>query len=111
MQAACTPRGRAVHASHIRQRAPGPPAQLAQAGQGTCRASPGSTTRQDRFATIIRLVHRPAADIISAVEFDGTGDFLATGDHGGRVVLFERLEPEPAEVRGSTGCLSLAWMR
>lgn len=30
------------------------------------------------------------ADIISAVEFDRTGDFLATGDRGGRVVLFER---------------------
>ncbi|KAI9319723.1 WD40-repeat-containing domain protein [Dichotomocladium elegans] len=30
------------------------------------------------------------ADIISAVEFDYTGDYLATGDKGGRVVLFER---------------------
>lgn len=30
------------------------------------------------------------ADIISTVEFNGTGDFLATGDKGGRVVLFER---------------------
>ncbi|KAJ7031899.1 WD40-repeat-containing domain protein [Mycena alexandri] len=30
------------------------------------------------------------ADIISAVEFDSTGTFLATGDKGGRVVLFER---------------------
>lgn len=32
-----------------------------------------------------------AADIISAVEFDHSGDFLATGDQGGRVVLFERI--------------------
>lgn len=31
------------------------------------------------------------ADIISAVEFDHSGDFLATGDQGGRVVLFERI--------------------
>jgi hypothetical protein len=31
-----------------------------------------------------------SADIISAVEFDHTGDYLATGDKGGRVVLFER---------------------
>ncbi|KAL1631579.1 protein phosphatase 2A regulatory subunit cdc55 [Diplodia seriata] len=31
-----------------------------------------------------------AADIISTVEFDETGDYLATGDKGGRVVLFER---------------------
>ncbi|KCV72208.1 protein phosphatase PP2A regulatory subunit B [Fonticula alba] len=30
------------------------------------------------------------ADIISAVEFDETGRYLATGDRGGRVVLFER---------------------
>ncbi|KKY26170.1 putative protein phosphatase pp2a regulatory subunit b [Diplodia seriata] len=30
------------------------------------------------------------ADIISTVEFDETGDYLATGDKGGRVVLFER---------------------
>lgn len=32
------------------------------------------------------------ADIISTVEFDHTGDYLATGDKGGRVVLFERNE-------------------
>ncbi|KAL1220924.1 Serine/threonine protein phosphatase 2A 55 kDa regulatory subunit B alpha isoform [Cardamine amara subsp. amara] len=29
-------------------------------------------------------------DIISAIEFDHSGDHLATGDRGGRVVLFER---------------------
>jgi len=32
------------------------------------------------------------ADIISTVEFDHTGNYLATGDKGGRVVLFERHE-------------------
>ncbi|KXN67421.1 protein phosphatase 2A regulatory subunit PR55 [Conidiobolus coronatus NRRL 28638] len=32
------------------------------------------------------------ADIISTVEFDHSGNFLATGDKGGRVVLFERHE-------------------
>ena len=37
------------------------------------------------FAVII-------ADIISTVEFDSTGNYLATGDKGGRVVLFERNE-------------------
>lgn len=36
------------------------------------------------------------ADIISAVEFDKTGEHLATGDRGGRVVLFERLHPSKA---------------
>jgi hypothetical protein len=35
---------------------------------------------------------RPPADIISTVEFDHTGNYLATGDKGGRVVLFERNE-------------------
>ncbi|KAI8076887.1 protein phosphatase PP2A regulatory subunit B [Halteromyces radiatus] len=30
------------------------------------------------------------ADIITTVEFDQTGDLLASGDKGGRVVLFER---------------------
>lgn len=30
------------------------------------------------------------SDVISAVEFDHTGDYLATGDRGGRIVLFER---------------------
>ncbi|KAG9449908.1 hypothetical protein H6P81_009873 [Aristolochia fimbriata] len=30
-------------------------------------------------------------DVISALAFDKRGDYLATGDHGGRVVLFERI--------------------
>lgn len=38
------------------------------------------------------------ADIISAVEFDSDGNHLATGDRGGRVVLFERLHPQPRNV-------------
>lgn len=33
-----------------------------------------------------------AVDIISAIEFDKTGEHLATGDRGGRVVLFERTD-------------------
>ena len=40
-----------------------------------------------------------AADIISTVEFDHTGDYLATGDKGGRVVLFERNESVRREDR------------
>lgn len=31
-----------------------------------------------------------AADIISTVEFNSTGELLATGDKGGRVVVFQR---------------------
>lgn len=41
----------------------------------------------------------PAADIISTVEFNHTGELLATGDKGGRVVIFQR-EPEVCEARG-----------
>ena len=35
-----------------------------------------------------------AADIISAIEFDKSGEQLATGDRGGRVVLFQRVANE-----------------
>uniref|UniRef100_A0A7N2LKS5 Serine/threonine-protein phosphatase 2A 55 kDa regulatory subunit B n=1 Tax=Quercus lobata TaxID=97700 RepID=A0A7N2LKS5_QUELO len=38
------------------------------------------------------VVELLAFDIISAIEFDKTGDHLATGDRGGRVVLFERTD-------------------
>ena len=37
----------------------------------------------------------PTADIISAIEFDQDGTHLATGDRGGRVVLFERTPLAP----------------
>ena len=37
------------------------------------------------------------ADIISTVEFNHTGELLATGDKGGRVVIFQREQ----EVSGS----------
>ena len=33
-----------------------------------------------------------SVDIISAIEFDRNGDHLATGDRGGRVVLFEKTD-------------------
>jgi serine/threonine-protein phosphatase 2A regulatory subunit B len=41
-----------------------------------------------RFCQELTRLHE--ADIISTVEFDQTGNYLATGDKGGRVVLFER---------------------
>uniref|UniRef100_A0A8C3WPT1 Protein phosphatase 2 regulatory subunit Bbeta n=1 Tax=Catagonus wagneri TaxID=51154 RepID=A0A8C3WPT1_9CETA len=34
------------------------------------------------------------ADIISTVEFNHTGELLATGDKGGRVVIFQREQEE-----------------
>lgn len=38
-------------------------------------------------------------DIISAIEFDKTGDRLATGDRGGRVVLFDRVDGKDGRTR------------
>lgn len=32
----------------------------------------------------------PPADVISCVEFSHDGEYLATGDKGGRVVIFQR---------------------
>ncbi len=40
-----------------------------------------------------------AADVISAVEFDADGSYLATGDKGGRVVLFEKVSTQPVSYR------------
>ncbi|MBA0812245.1 hypothetical protein Gohar_026229, partial [Gossypium harknessii] len=46
-----------------------------------------------QYNCIFLIISFPAAvDIISAIEFDKTGDHLATGDRGGRVVLFERTD-------------------
>lgn len=36
-------------------------------------------------------------DIISAVQFNETGDLVATGDRGGRVVILEKEEPEDVD--------------
>lgn len=38
----------------------------------------------------VHLQSHVTADIISALEFSHDGEHLATGDKGGRVVLFER---------------------
>lgn len=50
----------------------------------------GNASRSVPTADVLTI--RPSADIISTVEFDSTGNYLATGDKGGRVVLFERNE-------------------
>ena len=39
------------------------------------------------------------ADTLTAVEFDSSGEYLATGDQGGRVVLFSRVSTSPGTVR------------
>ena len=52
-----------------------------------------------------------SADIISTVEFDHTGNYLATGDKGGRVVLFERNESvsSPEAYTDGRGVIQISW--
>jgi len=59
----------------------------------------------NRFRQELTRLHE--ADIISTVEFDQTGNYLATGDKGGRVVLFERNDT----VRIATSFRDLPLMR
>ena len=59
--------------------------------EGSAGASPSSGWRFAQcFGDKGDIDDIPKADIISTVEFDPTGDYLATGDKGGRVVMFER---------------------
>jgi hypothetical protein len=47
------------------------------------------------------------ADILSAVEFDPTGQYLATGDKGGRVVVFRRADSDGSDgARTAAGTVS-----
>ena len=41
-----------------------------------------------------------AADTLTTVQFDATGEYLATGDKGGRIVVFQRDTPSGSSVRG-----------
>jgi serine/threonine-protein phosphatase 2A regulatory subunit B len=38
-------------------------------------------------------------DIVSAVEFDESGDYIATGDRGGRVVIFEKCQDKQQQTK------------
>lgn len=59
--------------------------------EGTARLFSGGMDKVWRLAGgFDKFADYDQADIISTVEFDQTGNYLATGDKGGRVVLFER---------------------
>ena len=49
---------------------------------------------------VLFLISLSSADIISTVEFNHDGEFLATGDKGGRVVIFQR-DGTKMRVRGT----------
>lgn len=42
------------------------------------------------------------ADIISTVEFNEDGELLATGDKGGRIVIFQREQPSKATLAAAS---------
>ncbi|KAH3765693.1 protein phosphatase 2A regulatory subunit PR55 [Pelomyxa schiedti] len=47
----------------------------------------------------------PEADIVSAVQFDCTGEYLAAGDKGGRIVMFKRDDTkDKSRNRSDPGC-------
>lgn len=46
--------------------------------------------------------------MISAIEFDKSGDHIATGDRGGRVVLFERTDAVDVSTSVYKFCIFLA---
>ena len=43
------------------------------------------------------------ADTLTAVEFDKSGDYLVTGDQGGRIVLFARVAAPDKNSRSKKG--------
>ncbi|KAG9392101.1 Protein phosphatase 2A regulatory subunit PR55 [Carpediemonas membranifera] len=53
------------------------------------------------FGDVAAIEDVKEEDLISSIEFNTTGDFLAAGDHGGRVVLFERVEKTPKSPSGT----------
>ncbi|KAK8802063.1 hypothetical protein WA158_006458 [Blastocystis sp. Blastoise] len=44
------------------------------------------------FGVKIKVPEILDADLLSAIEFNDSGEYLATGDHGGRIVVFQRTE-------------------
>lgn len=56
--------------------------------KGNIEADESSSDGLFQFPSVINLLD--LADIISCVEFSHNGELLATGDKGGRVVIFQR---------------------
>ncbi|XP_024381158.1 serine/threonine protein phosphatase 2A 55 kDa regulatory subunit B beta isoform isoform X2 [Physcomitrium patens] len=61
--------------------------------------SSGSTTPPSCWVYFASYFRTLLDDIISAIEFDKSGGHLATGDRGGRVVLFEKTDARDQRTR------------
>eukprot|EP00744_Colponema_vietnamica_P001715 GILI01002813.1.p1 GENE.GILI01002813.1~~GILI01002813.1.p1 ORF type:complete len:472 (+),score=75.06 GILI01002813.1:222-1637(+) len=48
------------------------------------------------------------ADVLSAIEFDDTGDYLAVGDRGGRIIIFNRQYGDASSPQSARRSLSAA---
>ena len=72
--------------------------------EGTLHSPLSTSTRQSQ-ANIFLLffLFSTAADIISRVEFNPTGQYLATGDKGGRIVIFKEKVPGKDARTGESG--------
>ena len=55
-----------------------------------CKIVSLTTVASNCYISLLTLISFYLADIISTVEFNQTGELLATGDKGGRVVIFQR---------------------
>lgn len=60
------------------------------------------------FGETAAQAEQSEADILSAVEFDQTGRFLATGDRGGRIVVFETEKTAPGSSASTTAAAAAA---
>lgn len=56
-------------------------------------------TLSQRFGSEIDSMLFSDADIITALEYDLQGRYMATGDKGGRIVVFERIDSDSISVR------------
>ncbi|KAG8505827.1 Serine/threonine-protein phosphatase 2A 55 kDa regulatory subunit B gamma isoform, partial [Galemys pyrenaicus] len=72
------------------------------AGRSRARLTPGPSTLGGSWSARLPGHGLLPPDIISTVEFNHTGELLATGDKGGRVVIFQR-EPESKNAPHSQG--------
>ena len=52
-----------------------------------------------RFGSEINALVLSEADIITALEYDLQGRYMATGDKGGRIVVFDRVENDSVFTR------------
>ena len=75
---------------------------------GAAAAAPMVWKFQQSFGETVPGEEVLDADIISRLEFDQTGEYLASGDRGGRVVLFKRCHAEDANGVSSSSSSSMS---